>query len=602
MKNSKMLAIVVLALALMVWPASVAEGRQSLTVNGKDVTSITLELGQTCTVEVVSTDGTSYTDYVGFYTGTPVLGDFSHLETKPEAGGDATVTEYNQKPFYGYRVTASGKIHPPSHGVHFIFQYEAQKVGETDVVLAELIKDKFVVIDSVHITVIPLQPVAIGTAFTYQGRLIDANDVADGLYDFQFELYDNADPVFASQQGNTIDINDLDVIDGYFTVELDFGSDVFNGDARWLEISVRPGEPNDPCEYTFLSPLVELTPTPYAIYAETAGGGGDSDWIISGDDMYSGVSGNVGIGTTNPTEKLHVDGNARITGSLIVEGDISGSIDFSQITGLLGSGYSVVFPDVIDNLTTLEIEGIETYDPAVIVHGPGYDIERIEGYDGQGRHNDQPGLSMEHPLIFECSGTDADNVQAYFDSYFANPYPLSPPRSGSIVIFDLSSTEAMRWNFFEFIPQTSEPGVDGRTRFTMVNRFLPNTNTHWQQGSADAFGNQLSNNPLTDTLVEIAGVTTFYPEVEVDDPNRTLTLTYDFVEGFQIWDWVIDTIKGIGEKKDMSVIQEEGGIEVSRNNYFGGFPIKYEQVTGFGLDTKIKARVVLSFDFWEVGL
>jgi hypothetical protein len=91
----------------------------------------------------------------------------------------------------------------------------------------------------------------IGTAFTYQGRLIDANEPADGLYDFQFELYN--DPCTGTQQGGTIDVNELDVIDGYFTVELDFGS-VFDGDRRWLEIGVRPGELEDPNEYTTLSP------------------------------------------------------------------------------------------------------------------------------------------------------------------------------------------------------------------------------------------------------------------------------------------------------------------------------------------------------------
>ena len=29
----------------------------------------------------------------------------------------------------------------------------------------------------------------VGTAFTYQGRLIDSNNAADGLYDFQFKLF-----------------------------------------------------------------------------------------------------------------------------------------------------------------------------------------------------------------------------------------------------------------------------------------------------------------------------------------------------------------------------------------------------------------------------
>jgi hypothetical protein len=37
--------------------------------------------------------------------------------------------------------------------------------------------------------------------------------------------------------------------------------------------------------------------------------GDDGDWTISGNDMYSGVSGNVGIGITDPTTKLHVSGN-----------------------------------------------------------------------------------------------------------------------------------------------------------------------------------------------------------------------------------------------------------------------------------------------------
>ena len=36
---------------------------------------------------------------------------------------------------------------------------------------------------------------------------------------------------------------------------------------------------------------------------------GTGGWIIDGDNMYSAVSGNVGIGTTNPSRKLDVDGD-----------------------------------------------------------------------------------------------------------------------------------------------------------------------------------------------------------------------------------------------------------------------------------------------------
>ncbi len=110
----------------------------------------------------------------------------------------------------------------------------------------------------------------MGTAFTYQGRLMDANSPADGLYDFEFAVYDALDPDEGIQQGSTVIKDDVDVIDSYFTVELDFGSSVFIGDARWLQIAVRPGASSDPCDFATLSPRQELTPTPYAMHSENA--------------------------------------------------------------------------------------------------------------------------------------------------------------------------------------------------------------------------------------------------------------------------------------------------------------------------------------------
>ena len=134
-----------------------------------------------------------------------------------------------------------------------------------------------------------------GTAFTYQGRLLDDNSAADEPYDLQFELYNNM--VDGIQQGTTVEVEDIDVIDGYFTVQLDFGSDLFNGLALWLEIGVRPGDLEDPNEYTTLSPRQEVRPTPYAIYADKTRG------------TFVDESGNVGIGTTNPVGKLDVNGS-----------------------------------------------------------------------------------------------------------------------------------------------------------------------------------------------------------------------------------------------------------------------------------------------------
>jgi hypothetical protein len=109
---------------------------------------------------------------------------------------------------------------------------------------------------------------AMATAITYQGRLIDANNAADGLYDFQFKLYDSNDPCSGNKVGSDVNEPDVNVMDGYFTVELNFGSSVFDGNAVWLEVGVRPGELEDPNDYSTLSPRQELTPAPYAMHSE----------------------------------------------------------------------------------------------------------------------------------------------------------------------------------------------------------------------------------------------------------------------------------------------------------------------------------------------
>ncbi len=105
---------------------------------------------------------------------------------------------------------------------------------------------------------------AQGTAFTYQGRLNSGTNAASGSYDLTFTLFNtnitgvaSAGPVTSSAAG---------VSNGLFLVTLDFGS-VFTGTNYWLEIGVRT---NGGGAFTTLSPRQQLTPTPYAIFAEGA--------------------------------------------------------------------------------------------------------------------------------------------------------------------------------------------------------------------------------------------------------------------------------------------------------------------------------------------
>lgn len=111
---------------------------------------------------------------------------------------------------------------------------------------------------------------ALTTAFTYQGRLTDGGSPANGVYDLRFILYDAE--TGGAQVGGIVAKEDVTVTNGLFSVELDFGASAFTGDARWLEIAVRPGSGTGATGYTVLSPRQPVSPSPYALFAKAAGG------------------------------------------------------------------------------------------------------------------------------------------------------------------------------------------------------------------------------------------------------------------------------------------------------------------------------------------
>ena len=107
---------------------------------------------------------------------------------------------------------------------------------------------------------------AQGTAFTYQGRLNDGAAPANGMYDFRFRLFDAA--TNGNFSGGVVTLPTVGVSNGLFTVTLGFNYPNFDGSARWLDIGVRTN--GSPDAYTNLVPRQAITPTPYAIYANTA--------------------------------------------------------------------------------------------------------------------------------------------------------------------------------------------------------------------------------------------------------------------------------------------------------------------------------------------
>lgn len=106
---------------------------------------------------------------------------------------------------------------------------------------------------------------AQGPAFTYQGRLNIAGNPASGSFDLTFLLF-NLDSGGSPVAGPVT--NDAVVVsNGLFTTTVNLGVGVLTGTSNWLQIAVRT---NGVGAFTTLAPRQQLTPTPYAIFANTA--------------------------------------------------------------------------------------------------------------------------------------------------------------------------------------------------------------------------------------------------------------------------------------------------------------------------------------------
>lgn len=104
--------------------------------------------------------------------------------------------------------------------------------------------------------------IPLNSDFTYQGFLVFQGAYYDGTCNFKFTLFNIEEG--GSPIAGPIERTGVRVRNGYFTVKLNFGQDVFIGTKRWLEIGVRC---NNAAEVGFktLKPRQELTPTPYAL-------------------------------------------------------------------------------------------------------------------------------------------------------------------------------------------------------------------------------------------------------------------------------------------------------------------------------------------------
>jgi hypothetical protein len=159
----------------------------------------------------------------------------------------------------------------------------------------------------------------------YQGKLLTKSGAAEGSFSITFAIYPNYTGGTALWVERHANVN---IVNGVFNVLLGnikpFPENLFTGSSdRYLGITV-DGEAE-------MRPRLRFTSTAYALsagHADSASiGSGDRDWVVSGKNMHAAVSGNVGIGTISPSEKLVVGddfGQPLLPGNRITIGNLSG--------------------------------------------------------------------------------------------------------------------------------------------------------------------------------------------------------------------------------------------------------------------------------------
>ncbi|HKQ53844.1 MAG TPA: tail fiber domain-containing protein, partial [Pyrinomonadaceae bacterium] len=202
---------------------------------------------------------------------------------------------------------------------------------------------------------------AQGNAFTYQGRLTDDGTPSNGSYELEFKLYDAAGGGTQQPQPSPVTLQftgaqAVSVVNGLFTVQLDFGAGAFPGAARYLEVGVRKAGDNS---FTTLSPRQPISSTPYAIRSASAATATDFSGSLAGDvtgtqaaTVVNSVGGQSAANVASGASAANAATDANTAGA-IVERDTSGNFSAGTITAALnGNASTATTADTATTATT----------------------------------------------------------------------------------------------------------------------------------------------------------------------------------------------------------------------------------------------------------
>ena len=154
-------------------------------------------------------------------------------------------------------------------------------------------------------------------------------------------------------------------------------------------------------------------------------GNATANWITSGDDIYADIIGNVGIGTTSPTEKLTVIGSISEPDYIGIYGygstGIYGEGYYQSIlgpesgTGVVGKGFSTGVRGIAGGRSGKGISGIASGEEGFGVYGAATDTGEFTNYGGYFISDGRNGIGVYGYASY--TGDDrrgANNYGGYF--------------------------------------------------------------------------------------------------------------------------------------------------------------------------------------------
>ncbi len=289
----------------------------------------------------------------------------------------------------------------------------------------------------------------VGSSFSYQGQLLDNNNLANGNYDIIIEAYSTK--VGNGNLGVSQTFNAVTVSEGIFNIpQVDFGDAIYTGDEIWLNIQVRKtGNPT----YITLSPRQRLNAVPYAVQTEFLAPNG-----------------------ANTNDFLQFDGSNWVGGALNIPmpWDVNGS-DISYSAGKvgIGTGASAI-------TSTLEIKGESGVDPFRIQNsttGIGLDFRVAQnGGVAIGPFTPNPPLSGLQVQGNVRQGLNTNGIIKYMVDAFCDPTPTIHKFYNGVdngigaVTIDYISTGrcklvfpfSLNDRYYQVSSSGSGPGVDSR--------------------------------------------------------------------------------------------------------------------------------------------